>query len=229
MRRNRNERSIRSTLILFLGLALVGVVAYSFLAPSGGGSRFLPAPTSTFRPGPTVIQAIQRKANLETVQMAISGDITVEREHGLLGVCSETLTYLAYYNVSAGIDLSKIGSQNIQVSNDGFPDKANVVITLPAPQILHNELDTAQSRIVAQDTPKWVPGCSHEIAEMTVEAQDKLRTYAESAARDKGILHMAETNAGEELQRLLNESGYTNVTIRYADDTPGTPVPTAER
>ncbi|HYF64453.1 MAG TPA: DUF4230 domain-containing protein [Herpetosiphonaceae bacterium] len=229
MRRNRNERSIRSNLMLILGIALVGVVAYTFLAPGGGGSGILPAPTSTFRPGPTVIQAIQRKANLETVQMTISGDVTVERVHGLFGVCSETLTYLAYYNVSAGIDLSQIGSQNVQVSNDGFPDRANVVITLPAPQILHNELDTANSRIVSQETPKWVPGCSHEIADMTVEAQDKLRAYAESAARDKGILDQAQANAGEELQRLLNDSGYANVTIRYADDLPGTPVPTAER
>lgn len=229
MRRNRNERSIRSNLMVILGLALVGVVAYTFLAPGGGGSGLLPAPTSTFRPGPTVIQAIQRKANLETVQMTISGDMTVEREHGLLGVCSESLTYLAYYNVSAGIDLSQIDSQNIQVSNDGFPDRANVVITLPAPQILHNELDTAQSRIVAQETPKWIPGCSHQIADMTVEAQDKLRAYAESAARDKGILEQAQVNAGEELERLLNESGYANVTIRYADDLPGTAVPTVER
>ena len=229
MRRDRNQRSIRSNLILILGLALVGVVAYSFLAPSGGGSRLLPAPTSTFRPGPTVIEAIQRKANLETVQMVINKHTTVERSHGLLGVCSEKITYVGYFNVSAGIDLSKISSQNIQVSNDGFPDKANVVITLPEPQILHNELDTAQSEIIAQETPKWVPGCSHQIADMTIEAQNFLRVEVEKDAREKGILSMAQVNAGEELQRLLNESGYANVTIRYADDLPGTPVPTAER
>ena len=72
MRRDRNQRSIRSNLILILGIALVGVVAYSFLAPSGGGSALLPAPTSTFRPGPTVIQAA-----LDQKRLYISVDDTL--------------------------------------------------------------------------------------------------------------------------------------------------------
>jgi hypothetical protein len=206
-----------------LGLVLVALLLWTFFSPSKGGSALLPQPTSTFRPGPTVIQAIQRKAKLETVAMTISGDTTVTKEHGILGVCSESLTYLAYYEVSAGIDLSRITESNLQVSDDGYPDKASVVVTLPPPEILHNELNTTDSRIVAQDTTKWVPGCSHEIATMTIEAQQQLRQYADSAAREKGILKLAETNAGDELKRLLNEAGYRNVTIRYASE--GDPLP----
>lgn len=229
MRRDREPRSIRSKLIFILSIGLVLVVLYTFFAPSfGDGSALLPQPTSTFRPGPTVIQAIQREANLETVVMNISGDMTINREHGFLGACSESLTYLGYFNVSAGIDLGEISSANIQATNDGNPDQASVVVTLPAPEILHNELDTTSSRIVAEDTTKWVPGCSHQIADMTVEAQAKLREYAAAAAREQGILRKAETYAGEELQRLLETAGYTNVSIRYASDTTATPVPTAK-
>ena len=234
MRRERQPRSIRSLLMIGLSVLLVGLVLWIFFSPSKGGSALLPQPTATFRPGPTVIQAIQRKAKLETVAMTISGDTTVTKEHGLLGVCSESLTYLAYYEVSAGIDLSRITESSVQVSEDGYPEQASVVVTLPPPEILHNELNTTDSRIIAQDTTKWIPGCSHEIATMTVEAQQQLREYAASAAREKGILKMAETNAGEELQRLLSEVGYRNVTIRYAGEgaTPPpsyldpTPVPT---
>ncbi|MBA3470722.1 MAG: DUF4230 domain-containing protein [Herpetosiphonaceae bacterium] len=224
MHRERQPRSIRSLLMFGLSFVLVALVLWSVFSPSkGGGSALLPQPTATFRPGPTVIQAIQRKAKLETVAMTISGDTTVTKEHGIFGVCSESLTYLAYYEVSAGIDLSRISESNLQVSDDGYPDNASVVVTLPPPEILHNELDTANSRIVSQDTTKWVPGCSHEIATMTVEAQQQLHQYAASAAREKGILRMAETNAGEELQRLLGDVGYRNVTIRYASQ--GDPLP----
>lgn len=224
MRRERQSRSIRSWLMLGLSLILIALVLWSIFSPSLKlDLALMPQPTSTFRPGPTVIEAIQRKAKLETVAMTISNDVTITRKHGLLGACSEELTYLGYFEVSAGIDLSRITEANMQVRNDGYPDQASVVVTLPQPEILHNELDTANSRIVAQDTPKWVPGCSRQIADMTVEAQNQLRQYADSAAREKGILRMAETNAGEELRRLLSDAGYTTVTIRYASEGTATP------
>lgn len=230
MQRDRGGCSIRTMLMLTLGIALVGLLGYTMLASGDGPGimdTMLPQPTSTFRPGPTVIEAIRREATLETVAMTISSDTTVQREHGILGACSEELTYLGYFDVTAGIDLSRISSANIESTNDGFPEQAQVTITLPPAEITHVELDTTNSRIVAQSTPKWLPGCSHEIAEMTTEAQQKLRDYARSAALERGILGLAEQHAAQTLTQLLQASGYRNVTVRYASSNDGaTPVPT---
>ncbi|HEY1016686.1 MAG TPA: DUF4230 domain-containing protein [Herpetosiphonaceae bacterium] len=234
MRRDREPRSFRSWIMLALALLLVGLVGYS-LIPRGpslpGASVLLPEPTSTFKPGPTVIEAVQRQAKLESIAMVIQNDTTVVREHGFLGACTEELTYLAYFKVSAGVDLALLTSDRITVTNDGFPEQAEVIVTLPPAQLLHNELDTEQSRIVSQSSPRWVPGCSHEIADMTVEAQSKLRGYAQQAALEKGILIQAEENAGGELKRLLEAAGYRKVTVRYSQGGVGigtpTPVPTA--
>ncbi len=235
-RRDREGTSLRTKLLLMLGVVLLGVVIYALIGPSEGGvsANLLPQPTSTIKAGPLVIEAIQRKAKLETISMEISNDITITREHGFLGACTESITYLGYYSVSAGIDLRNISQEQVQVENDGYPSIAKVVITLPRAEILHNELDTDNSRIVSQDTPRWVPGCSHEIADMTLEAQSKLRASAQAAALERGILYDAEQTAADELTQILHDAGYGNVIVQTSSGRPGnpnssaiTPVPTA--
>ena len=222
--------SLRRMLFMLLGLVLLGTLGYTFLTNTSSSNSIpgMAQPTSTIRIGPLVIDAIQRNAKLETINMVITSDTTITREHGFLGACSETITYLAYYDVSAGIDLREISRENITVNNDGMPDLARVVIDLPPAQVLHTELDTEQSRLVQQDTPRWVPGCSREIADMTLEAQQVLREEARAAAKERGILSLAETHAADELKRLLNEAGYTNVEIRTWGSrmTDASPVPT---
>lgn len=230
MRRdNHQQRSLRTWVLVGLSVLLVGLVGYALLAPvqrAPAPSVLLPQPTSTFKPGPLVIEAIRRQAKLETVAMFIHNDLTVSREHGLFGACSEELTYMGYFNVTAGIDLAKISADDIQVTNDGYPEQARVIVTMPPAAILHNELDTAKSRIVSQSTPRWVPGCTHQIADMTVEAQNTLRGYAESAALQQDILPKAEEYASQELERLLEAAGYLNVTVRPSSDhQPGSPTP----
>ena len=208
-------KGILVTLIAIIVGIAVGAYVTPRLSTPTDPSVPKPTPTSVIRSGPTVIQAIQTQSKLATVVMNITQDKTISRSHGIGGVCSEEITYLGYFNVTAGIDLAKITRENILVENDGQPDLAKVTITLPQPEILGNELDTKNSRIVAQQTPKWVPGCSHQIADMTIEAQQKIQSSVADAAREKGILHLAEEKAGFELERMLLNAGYKNVTIRY--------------
>lgn len=220
----KNDRGgigVRTLLLGFLALVMVFLLAQMFLSVSWLPKLSLFAqPTSTIRPGPMVIEAVQQQSRLETISMTIAGDTTIIREHGLLGACSEQIDYLAYYTISAGVDLSQITQNSIQVVNDGLPSTAAVTITLPPAEILHNELDTTNSRILAQDTTKWVPGCSHEIADMTLEAQDTLRKYTYNTALQRGILPQSEEHASEELKRILGTAGYTNVQIVFANTPP---------
>lgn len=163
--------------------------------------------------GPSVIQAIQLEAKLVTVTMNITQDNTIIRKHGIADICSEQVTYIGYFIVSAGVDIKKLTSENIVTSMIG--NEKNLIITLPKPEILNNELDVSKSRIIAQQT-SWVPGCTHQIADMTIEAQKNVQAMAINTAMQKGIIKLAQERAAVELYTLLQSVGYTHVAIRYA-------------
>jgi len=212
------------------GSSLIAVIALIFGVVVGGfgmqqmGAIFKipgfpqpgPTPTTVIRSGPTIINAIQTQAKLETVAMYTAKDMTLSRTLGVGGVCTEEITYLGYFNVTAGIDLTKVTKDQIIATNDGQPDLAKVTIMLPSAQIMHIELDTKNSRIVAQRTPVWVPGCSDDSASMTVEAQDKIRQEIEGYAKETGIIKQAEDKAAMEIQRILLQAGYHEVTVKFS-------------
>ena len=209
---------------LLIGIVIGLVVAGVALLGMGGNpltglvpSLFAPAATvtPTLKTGPTVLNAIQAEAKLQTITMNIATDTDVTRVSGLRGVCTEKLTYLAYYNVKAGIDLAKITPAQVSVTNDGLPDLATVTITLPQAELLGIERDEVNSRIVAeQKPPSLLPGCEDHGGVMLSEAQQKTRLSAQTLALDKDILRLAEEKAGLELRRILLTAGYKNVVIR---------------
>ena len=189
------------------GSALTGVVT-SLFGPSA-------TVTPTIRTGPSVLNAIQAEAKLQTITMNIATDTDVTRVSGIRGVCTEKLTYLAYYNVKAGIDLAKITPAQVSVTNDGLPDLASVTVTLPQAELLGVERDEVNSRIVAeQKPPSLLPGCEDHGGAMLGEAQQKTRLSAQTLALDRDILRLAEEKAGQELRRILLLAGYKNVVIR---------------
>ncbi len=213
----------RPLFLMFVLIAVIGLVVWgvSMLPAALPAPREEPAvtptPTSIVRSGPLVINAIRTHAKLETVIMSIVNDQDIVRVSGIGGLCTERIAYLGYYDVVAGVDLAKITEGDIVVVNDGLLDRAAVTVTIPPAEILNVVLDTQHSRIVAQDTPKWIPGCETQVADMTVEAQQIIQQYAERAAIERGILKLAQEKAGFELQRLLLETGYWNVAIRYGN------------
>lgn len=227
-----DKRKAAITLIVLAIMVIAAVVGASFVSSQiksvfsfPGQALNPPTPTSSIRMGPTVIEAIRTQAKLETVSMTITKDMTIKRVHGFLGVCQEEITYLGYYTVTAGVDLRQLGPENVTVANDGQPELADVTITLPPAQVLHSELDMQNSRIVAQSSTNWIPGCSHQVADMTVEAQTKIQEYAMQAALQKGILDLATDRASTEIKRLLDNVGYRHVKIVPASST-GVPGPT---
>lgn len=210
-------------LTIFVVTLIVGIVGgialapkVQMLVPGFGNNQPGITATSVRVSGPTVINSIEQGAKLETVSMNIAKDMTVRRAHGLRNVCKEDVTYLSYFDVTAGIDLAKITMNNIQVTNDGFPTEATVTIILPPAQIMHNELDMNNSRILAENYPQWLPGCNHQTASMVIEAQTETQKSAGIAAIEKGILQIAEKQAALELEKLLINAGYTHVTITYS-------------
>ncbi len=179
--------------------------------------NLITTPTTTIISGPVVLNAIRNQANLETVSMVFANDMDITKSWGLEGACRETLTYLGYYTVTAGVDLQMLSEENLSVESSGGPPQTEITITLPPASILHVELDTKRSRVVHNETSLISQICGTKLGEMVMEAQSRIQNIAESSANQKDILKLAQDRASFELQKMLLKMGYTKVNILYDD------------
>jgi hypothetical protein len=145
----------------------------------------------------------------------LANDLDISKTWGLEGVCRESLTYLGYYTVSAGVDLQLLADENVLVARTGTPPETEITITLPPAYILHVELDTQRSRVVHNEISIISQVCGTKLGEMVMEAQAKIHNIAENSAIQKDILKLAQDRASFELQKLLLKMGYTKVTVLY--------------
>ena len=171
-------------------------------------------PTTTAVSGPVILEAIRNQARLETTAMTLAEDIDLTRVWGLEGLCRESLTYLGYYNITAGVDLQQITAADIQVEQGATLGETSILIKAPPAGILHSELDTARSRVVHSDVSIFSQICGTQLPDMVTEAQSNIQKTAVQAAIKKGILEQAQERAGFELQRLLLSMGFSKVTIQ---------------
>jgi hypothetical protein len=207
-------------ILIVLVMAVVGLQIFksvnSLPVPSME-IKLISTPTTTIISGPVVLNAIRNQANLETVSMVFANDLDITKTWGLEGACRETLTYLGYYTVTAGVDLQQLSEENVQVESSGGPPQTEITITLPPASILHVELDTKRSRVVHNETSLISQICGTKLGEMVMEAQLKIQNIAESSANQKDILKLAQDRASFELQKMLLTLGYTKVNVLYDD------------
>ncbi len=212
---------MKRLLALILILLVVAVIGLQLLKsinslpiPSAAVT-FITTPTTTIISGPVVLNAIRNQAKLETVAMVFANDLDITKTWGLEGACRETLTYLGYYTVTAGVDLQQLTEQNVKVDSTGGPPQTEITITLPPAAIMHVELDTQRSRVVHNETSIISQICGTKLGEMVMEAQAKIQNIAETSANQKDILKLAQDRASFELQKMLLTLGYTKVTVLY--------------
>ena len=171
-------------------------------------------PTTIAASGPVILEAIRNQARLETVSMILAEDLTLTRVWGLEGLCRESMTYLGYFNVTAGVDLQQISAADIQVEQGATLAETRILIHAPPASILHNELDTARSRVVHNDVSILSQICGTQLPDMVTQAQADIQKIVLRAAIKKGILEQAQERAGFELQRLLLNMGFSKVTVQ---------------
>ena len=210
-------------LILALMVVVIVIILMNAVKPLAFRNpvRIITTPTTTFQSGPIILDAIRTQAKLETVAMVFVNDQDESKGWGLevIGevVCRENITYLGYYTVTAGVDLQKITPSDILITNDGILSQTLITITLPAATILHVDPDTQRSRVIHKDVSIISQLCGTKLPEMVLEAQLKIEEYARNAALEKGILRMAQEQAGFALQQLLLNIGYPKVFIQYTE------------
>lgn len=216
-----------------------GVVVVSLVALMGAwrsGSRIFdqiyeaftaPQPEPELDMQPMLVQQLRGISELTTAVFAMQTVVPASRERTLGGyvIGRTTLLYIAYGEVRAGIDLSSIQPENIQVNGD------TVTIRLPPPQILDSKVDVNRSKVYDYDRGflGLGPDAAPELQDLA--AQTTLQQIV-AAACEQGVLQTANTQAQETLSQLLITAGYATSTIEVqppAPETcPTTPVTTTD-
>ncbi len=173
-------------------------------------------PTVTIIPDPvTIIRQVSSLSRLETASYTIEKVITAEAGQGPFAfLFGDRLILVAHGQVIAGVDLGKMGEDNITITTDGA-----VVVTLPPAEILVVRLDNQKSYVFDRDT-----GLIGVNPALETEARQAAEEEIKNAALEDGILDMAQRNAETYVRGLILALGFREVI--FAQTVP-TPIPTA--
>ena len=160
-------------------------------------------PTPTIIPDPvTYINEVRALARLETIQYSIEKVITAEIGQGTFDfLFGDRLLFVAHGVVIAGIDMEKLGPQQLRLEN------GVLYVTLPPAEIFVATLDNQKSYVYDRDTGFLNQGVQDLETLARQTAEDEIRR----AALEDGILQQAQTNAGNYLFRFFQALGYDNV------------------
>ena len=160
-------------------------------------------PTPTVIPDPvTILREVRSLARLETVQYSMEKVITTEVGQGALGfLFGDRLLFVAHGEVIAGIDLEKLGADQMWVEN------GVLMVRLPEAEIFVATLDNQLSYVYDRETGILKRG------DVTLEslARKVAEEEIEKAAVADGILDTAQKNAESYLYRLLRQLGFQEV------------------
>jgi hypothetical protein len=160
-------------------------------------------PTPTVIPDPiTVIYQVRTLARLETIQYSIEKVITAETGQGVFApLFGDRLLFVAHGEVIAGIDLQKLGPQDMWVEG------GVLYVRLPAPEIFVATLNNDKSYVYDRDTGLLTKGDINLETTARQAAEDAI----EQAALEDGILEQARLNAEVYMERLLDTLGFEDV------------------
>lgn len=170
-------------------------------------------PTPTILPDPvTIVREVRALARLETIQYTLEKVITAETRQEPFGfLFGDKLLLVAHGFVIAGVDLGKLGPQDVWVD-----DLGRVYISLPEPEIFVATLDNEKSYIYDRDIGLLTKG--------EIELESLARRAAEEeirkAALEDGILEQAQTNAESYIFGLMRVLGFEDIIFLESGTSP---------
>lgn len=167
-------------------------------------------PTPTIIPDPvTIINEVRAVAKLETIHYTVEKVITAEMNQGVLGpLFGDRLLFVAHGYVIAGIDMEKIGEDDLWLEGE------TLNVRLPEAEVLVATLDNEKSYVYDRDTGLLTHGDPNlETTARQVAEQEILK-----AALEDGILDQARINAEVYLEKFFNALGYK--TVVFVQPTP---------
>lgn len=198
---------ITKFLLFATGSGLVIVLGILFTIEKTS-DRFLTTIENILQPQPTQLQIeeaallLKQIQNLQeltttTYKMETIVPASADRTFGEDWTIATTkLLYLAKGEVKAGIDLSHITKEDIEVS------KNKIVISLPAAEILDSKIDVNNSRVYHYD--RGFLNLGPDVApQLQSLAQQKTLNKIVMSACDEGIINTANKGAQEAIEQFL--------------------------
>ncbi|HEY9878484.1 MAG TPA: DUF4230 domain-containing protein [Leptolyngbyaceae cyanobacterium] len=167
-----------------------------------------PAPKVDIRS--VVVQQIRGASELTTAVFAMEAVVptTSDRTLGGYVIGSTKLLYIAYGEVRAGVDLSEITADSIELDEA----TSRIRVLLPAPRILDSKLDLSRSNVFDYDRGFLGLGPDNAPQLQTVAQQEALGKIVESACV-QNILQEANTRAELTVRQLLSTAGFATVEV----------------
>lgn len=172
--------------------------------------------TPVVLPNPVVIvEEINSLSRLETSAYSFQDILQIERNQDLLfGVFGESLLFVAYGDVIAGVDLSRLSRDDLQVVS---PTK--VIVRLPEAEIFLTDLDNDRSYVANRDIGLLTKGNPELETLIRQEAEDQML----EAALANGILEDANEQARNFMVSFFGQLGFTEVEFSRQSIPPVTP------
>jgi hypothetical protein len=206
--------------LLALGLAVVAVL-FAADRVRGFFGDLIPSFDNPFasetivRSQPAILKSIEDigefRAATGNFEVVVDLHEDTQLPDELLG---ERTLFVAAGSVDAGVDLSAVAEDDIEISDD----RRSATITLPHARLFEPELDLERSYVYDRkegflNTIGGVFGDDDGYQqELNLLAEQKIR---EAAQRGSGLVPRAEDNTREMLESLLGSLGFTSVAIRF--------------
>lgn len=181
------------------------------------GTRFFAGLETMFNPSgptaevdiPTIVVRLRNASELTTAIFAMQAVVPTsqDRQVGKWVVGKTKLLYIAYGEVRAGVDLSQLNAEDIQVNGD------TLRIQIPPAQILDRKIDVNRSRVYDYDRGFLDLGPDVAPDLQTLAAQTALNKMV-AAACTEGVLTRASDRAQEVITQLLNSAGYEKIVVK---------------
>lgn len=174
-------------------------------------------PTPTIIPDPvTIIHEVRGLSRLETAVYSVEKVITAESGQGPFEfLFGDRLILVAHGQVIAGVDLGKMGEDDIIVTEDG-----TVIVRLPPAEILVATLDNQKSYVYDREA-----GLIGVNPALETEARKAAEEEILNAALEDGILEIAQRNAETYVLRLILALGFREVLFAEPLPSMATPSP----
>ena len=185
-----------------------GLGKLSGIIPSFPDLGLVTTPTVTIdNSRPAVISSVRALSKVETVHYEMEKVISGQSSGPLFGfLTGDKILLVAHGQVVAGIDLAKIGPDDIIVEGD------IVTVTMPEPEILYSRLDNDKTYVYDRETDilrKFAPDPNLE-TQIRQAAEEQIKL----AALEDGILEKAATNGEQVVRTLLMGLGYKDVEFK---------------
>ncbi|HLG63680.1 MAG TPA: DUF4230 domain-containing protein [Ktedonosporobacter sp.] len=194
-------------IFIVLVLALIAGGAYT-------AYNLLQKPAGYFPTNAVVITQVQRIGKLETVSYTLQQIITYDPDANsfwhFLGDAKKL--FVVFGKVTAGIDLSKLSSSDIQIQGTE-PGKASITVNAPAPQVLNSDIDPGRTQIY--DASSGVRGLWNQNLDenTTLKVLSAAKDSLQGEACQEGILQQASDSAKAQLTSLFTTIGFSTVVI----------------